>query len=116
MFGGSSPFPSLDRLDALARDDCDPAPRSRDSHHDMSSVLAEIEARIQELERVRREDVFRYLTRNPGARASEIAAGLGVGQGAVSAHLYRGKGRLFASRAGRWYPVAAADSAASALR
>lgn len=81
----------------------------------MSSALAEIEARIEELERVTREDVFEYLCRNPGSRAGDVAAGLGVGQGAVSAHLCRGKGQLFASRAGRWYPVAAADSRASTL-
>jgi DNA-directed RNA polymerase specialized sigma24 family protein len=49
--------------------------------------------------------VFAYLTRNPGARAGEIAAGLGVGQGAISAHLYRGKGQLFACRKARWYPI-----------
>ncbi len=63
------------------------------------------------LPRVTREDVFEHLTRNPGSRAGEIAAALGVGQGAVSAHLQRGKGRRFACRAGRWYPVAAADVA-----
>jgi DNA-binding transcriptional ArsR family regulator len=60
--------------------------------------------------RITRGDVFEFLARNPGSRAGEIAAGLGVGQGAVSAHLYRGKGRRFTSRAGRWYPVPAADS------
>jgi hypothetical protein len=59
--------------------------------------------------RITRESVFAYLTRNPGSEAGEIAAGLGVGQGAVSAHLHRGKGRLFATNAGRWYPVPAAD-------
>ena len=58
---------------------------------------------------VKREDVFRYLARNPGSRAGEIAAGLGAAQGVVSAHLYRGKGRLFASCFGRWYPVPEAD-------
>ena len=59
--------------------------------------------------RITRESVFDYLTRNPGSEAGEIAAGLGVGQGAVSAHLHRGEGRLFATNAGRWYPVPAAD-------
>ncbi len=58
---------------------------------------------------VKREDVFHYLARNPGSRPGEIAAGLGVGQQVVSAHLYRGKGRLFASCFGRWYPVPEAD-------
>jgi hypothetical protein len=58
---------------------------------------------------VKRDDVFRYLTRNPGSRAGEIAVGLGAAQGVVSAHLYRGKGRLFVGRAGRWYPVPEGD-------
>jgi DNA-binding transcriptional ArsR family regulator len=62
--------------------------------------------------RLTRADVFEYLARHPGSRAGEIAAGLGVGQAAVSAHLYRGKGRLFARRAERWYPVPAADTGA----
>ena len=57
--------------------------------------------------RITREDVFDYLTRNPGSRPGEIAAGLGTGQGTVSAHLYRGKGRLFSTRGGRWYPLPA---------
>lgn len=65
--------------------------------------------------RVTRADVFSYLTRNPGSRAGEVAAGLVVGQSAVSAHLYRGKGRLFTSRGGRWYPVPAADELASGV-
>lgn len=57
----------------------------------------------------KRQDVFHYLARNPGSRAGEVAAGLGAAQGVVSAHLYRGKGRMFASRAGRWYPVPEGD-------
>ena len=101
----------------------------------MSRLAARIEDRIDELEwerarllrarallrdeaapdsrepilrpRITREAVFDYLTRNPGSRPREIAAGLGVGQGTVSAHLHRGKGRLFSTRAGRWYPVPA---------
>ena len=113
----------------------------------MSSVVAQIEARIEEIEceistlaplvherarllraravtrgkpeprrgepilrpRITYAEVFEYLARHPGSRAREIAAGLGVGQGAVSARLYSGKGRLFVSRTGRWYPVPAAD-------
>jgi len=58
--------------------------------------------------------VFHYLTRHPGSRAGEIAAGLGAGGDAVSAHLDRGKGRLFAGRGGRWFPIPAADPAAAA--
>jgi hypothetical protein len=54
--------------------------------------------------RVTREAVFDYLTRNPGSSPGKIAAGLGAGRGTVSAHLYRGKGRLFSTRGGRWYP------------
>jgi hypothetical protein len=57
--------------------------------------------------RVTRNDVLDYLARNPGSRAGEIAAGLRTGQGTVSAQLYRGKGRLFTSRGGRWYPIPA---------
>jgi hypothetical protein len=61
--------------------------------------------------RVMRQDVFEYLTRNPGSRAGRIATALGTGQGAVSAHLQRGKGHRFVCRGGRWYPVPAADVA-----
>jgi hypothetical protein len=64
---------------------------------------------LDRIEEVERENVFYYLTRNPGSRAGEIAAGLGASPGAVSAHLYRCKGRLFVSRGSRWYPVPAAD-------
>jgi DNA-binding transcriptional ArsR family regulator len=92
----------FDSTSLLARDSCD-----------LSWALARIEARIEEIEgEITRSDVFEYLTRSPGAGAGEIADGLGVGQGAVSAHLYRGKGQLFSSRAGRWYPVPSADSSA----
>jgi hypothetical protein len=59
--------------------------------------------------RIARTDVFEFLARNPGSRAGEIATGLGTGQAAVSAHLYRGKGRLFSRRGDRWYPVPAAE-------
>jgi hypothetical protein len=63
--------------------------------------------------RVTRDSVFDYLTRHPGAPAGQIAEDLGTGQGAISAHLYRGKGRLFSSRGGRWFPIPAADPAAA---
>jgi hypothetical protein len=79
----------------------------------MSSALDRIALLLRRC--ITRDEVFEYLTRNPGSRAGEVAAGLGVGQGAVSAHLYRGKGRLFVSRAGRWYPVPAADELASSV-
>jgi hypothetical protein len=126
------------------------APRSHDSHHDMSSVLERLDRRVDEIEaeiatiaplvherarllraraairgeresdlhrpalqrRITRADVFEYLARHPGSRAGEVAAGLGVGQAAVSAHLYRGKGQLFARIAERWYPVPAAENGA----
>jgi hypothetical protein len=81
--------------------------------HDMSCALAEIETRIEEIER-ESAAVFEYLTRHPGALAGEIAAGLGAGRESVSAHLYRGKGQLFANRDGRWFPIPAADPAAAA--
>jgi hypothetical protein len=69
--------------------------------------------RLVPVSAVARDVVFDYLTRNPGARAGEIAKSLGTGQGAVSAHLHRGKGRLFSSRGGRWFPIPAADRAAA---
>jgi DNA-binding transcriptional ArsR family regulator len=135
----------------MSYDEVMAAPRGRDSHDDMSSVLERIEHRIEEVEsqiasiaplvrertrllraralirgepeptvrepilrpRVTRGDVFEHLTRNPGSRAGEIAAALGVGQGAVSAHLQGGKGRRFACRGGRWYPVPGADTNAT---
>jgi hypothetical protein len=77
----------------------------------MSYALAGIEDRLDELER---EAVFEYLTRNPGARAGEIAAGLRAAQATVSAHLYRGNGRLFANQGGRWFPIPASDPATAA--
>jgi DNA-binding transcriptional ArsR family regulator len=43
------------------------------------------------------------LISRPGSRAGEIAAALGVGQPAISAHLYRGKREIFTCRGGRWY-------------
>jgi hypothetical protein len=63
--------------------------------------------------RVTREAVLEYLARNPGSRAGEIATGLGIGQQAISAHLYRGKGRLFSTRNGRWYPIPIAQASAA---
>jgi Helix-turn-helix domain len=63
--------------------------------------------------RVTRAAVFEHLARNPGSSAGEIAAALGISQGATSAHLHRGKGRWFASRGGRWYPVAESAPAAA---
>jgi DNA-binding transcriptional ArsR family regulator len=53
--------------------------------------------------RVTRAHVERVLAERPGSRAGEIAAALGVGQPAISAHLYRGKREIFACRGGRWY-------------
>jgi DNA-binding transcriptional ArsR family regulator len=133
----------------MSHDNVMTAPRNHDMSHDMSCAVAEIEARIDEIERemasiaplvhererllraramirgeptphaaqtlqprITREAVFEFLTRHPGASAGEIASRLDVGQGAVSAHLYRGKGRFFASRGGRWFPVPASDLSA----
>lgn len=59
------------------------------------------------VERVTREQIFDFLTRNPGSSAGETARALGCGQGAVSAHLYRGKDRRFSRKGGRWFPVPA---------
>lgn len=105
MFETASPSPSRARLVALASTD------------DMSSVLDRIERRLHEVEgqlaRTTRDAVFEHLTRNPGSRADEIAAALKIGQGAVSAHLQRGKGHRFVCGEGRWYPVPNADVAAA---
>ena len=49
------------------------------------------------------EDVTAFLVEHPGARAGEIAEGLGVSSGRVSAHLFRGKRDRFISRQGGWY-------------
>ena len=84
-------------------------PRGAAMVRDMSLALDQIEARIERIEHEIVTDVFHYLARNPGSRAGDIAAGLGVSQKVVSAHLYRGKGRMFVSRAGRWYPVPEGD-------
>jgi hypothetical protein len=113
MFAVSPPLSSPDQRGSPAgTSHGDSVPRGRPAH-DMSSALHRIEQLLREC--VTRDEVFDYLTRNPGSEAGEVAAGLGVGQGAVSAHLYRGKGRLFVSRAGRWYPVPAADELASSV-
>lgn len=53
--------------------------------------------------RASREDVASVLRSHPGIRAGEIARVLGVGQPAISAHLYRGKDSRFRSRGGRWF-------------
>ena len=63
---------------------------------------------------VARVDVFRYLTRNPGSRAGEIARGLGAPQSVIYAYLHGGRGEYFACRDGRWYPIPAADLAGPA--
>jgi hypothetical protein len=65
---------------------------------------------------VTRWAVFEYLTRHPGSSAGAVAAGLGTGQLAVSAHLHHGEGELFVSGDGRWYPVPAADPRARTAR
>jgi DNA-binding MarR family transcriptional regulator len=59
-----------------------------------------LEARIE-----RRMDILDFLKRNPGATAGEIARGVGCDQQAVSAHLHRGQGRVFATTRGRWFPI-----------
>jgi hypothetical protein len=103
------PRPASREAHDMSYDNVMTSPRGRDSHHDMSWALAEIESRIENIERELAAVVFDHLTRNPGSRAGEIAAGLEAGRGAVAAHLYRGKGQLFSNRAGRWFPIPAAD-------
>jgi len=53
--------------------------------------------------RVTRAEVAEALESQPGLRAGELAAALGAGQPAISAHLYRGEGHVFLCRGGRWY-------------
>lgn len=125
--------------DDMSCDDVTTVPRSHDSDGDMSSLVAEIEERLEVLEdelakvapivherqrllaaraqllgqpppwpptgarRITREDIVSVLRSNPGIRAGEIARILGVGQPAISAHLYRGKGTRFRSRGRRWF-------------
>lgn len=125
--------------DDVSDDDVTTVPRDRHDH--MSSLLAEIEERLEELEdelakvapivyerqrlllaraqllgepppsaiasgrRVTRADVASVLRSQPGIRAGEIARILDAGQPAISAHLYRGKGRCFHCRGGRWFLI-----------
>jgi CRP-like cAMP-binding protein len=53
--------------------------------------------------RISTDDVAAYLAEHPGAKPGEIATGLGVASGTVSAHLFRGKRSRFVSRGGSWY-------------
>ncbi len=55
------------------------------------------------VKQITHEDVARFLTEHPGAKTGEIAEGLGVSTGRVSAHLFRGKHDRFISRKGSWY-------------
>ncbi len=60
--------------------------------------------------RVTRDDVTEALATVPGSRAGELARVLGTSQQVVSAHLYRGKGRRFHNRGGRWFLRSEANS------
>ena len=55
--------------------------------------------------RVTQDDVAQIVERRPGSRAGEIAKALGVGQPAISAHLYRGKRNRFECRGGRCFLI-----------
>ena len=55
------------------------------------------------VKQVSQEEVAQFLAEHPGARAGEIAEGLGVSSGRVSAHLFRGKHDRFVNRGGGWY-------------
>jgi CRP-like cAMP-binding protein len=55
------------------------------------------------VKQITQEDVAAFLAEHPGAKAGEIAEGLGVSSGRVSAHLFRGKHDRFISRKGSWY-------------
>lgn len=60
--------------------------------------------------RVRRSDVVAALRSHPGSKAGEIARQLEVGQPAVSAHLYRGKGSSSSVAVGGGISPARGDS------
>lgn len=55
------------------------------------------------VKQITQDDVAGFLTEHPGAKTGEIAEGLGVSTGRVSAHLFRGKHDRFISRKGSWY-------------
>ncbi|HMC06712.1 MAG TPA: hypothetical protein VKG89_04865 [Solirubrobacterales bacterium] len=102
-----------DRIDELERQIAAVAPLVHERARLLRAralILDEPEPDLRPRPRITRLDVFEYLTRNPGSRAGVIATALGAGRPAISAHLYRGKGKVFASRAGGWYPVPAADA------
>ncbi len=80
-----------------------------------AAILGEPSPATRGRSRITREDVFAYLIRNPGSRAGQIAVGLGAGRPAVSAHLQRGKGKMFSTQAGSWYPIPAADRGVATL-
>lgn len=52
---------------------------------------------------VSQDDVAAFIAEHPGARPGEIAEGLKVPSGTISAHLFRGKRTRFLSRGGQWY-------------
>jgi hypothetical protein len=52
---------------------------------------------------ISQDDVAAYLAEHPGSRPRQIAGALGVSAGRVSAHLFRGKGARFVSRADGWH-------------
>ncbi len=52
------------------------------------------------VKQVSQEEVAQFLAEHPGARAGEIAEGLGVSSGRVSAHLFKGKNDRFVNRGG----------------
>jgi|ERR1700739_3993310 len=53
--------------------------------------------------RITQDQVAEYLGEHPGARASEIAAALGVALTTVSQHLHRGKDSRFERRQDGWH-------------
>ncbi len=55
------------------------------------------------IRRVTQDQVAEHLAEHPGARASEIAAALGVPLTTVSQHLHRGKDTRFQRREDGWH-------------
>jgi DNA-binding MarR family transcriptional regulator len=53
--------------------------------------------------RLTQDEVAEYVRAHPGSKAGEIAQGLGVTQGMVSAHLFRGRDKRFVRRDDGWH-------------
>jgi len=53
--------------------------------------------------KVRQEDIFEHLEKNPGSTPEQIAEALGTRGPTISSHLYRRKGERFITKDGKWW-------------